>query len=261
MNRIVKLTVITITLAMLAGCTMFNQINGSGNAVETAFDFDSFSAVSVSETCSLTVTQGDNFSILITSDDNLAEYVEVTESENTLSLGLKSGYSYNNIIFEARVTMPDLKGLSANGATRVQTSGFDTSETVNISVDGASEVSMDYVGTGALDANVNGASELILNTQTVSGDIDFDCNGASYLKFTAASGSSNAEINCEGASDIEMKGFTANNTAVTIEGASNAWVNLTGILSGSVKGASVLRYRGTSSINLNIELASSAGSY
>lgn len=261
MNRIFKLTVITITLATLAGCSMFDQINGSGNAVDSRYVFNDFTAVSVSETCDLIVTQGDHFSIIITSDDNVAEYVEVKETEETLYIGLKSGYSYDNIIFEARVTMPDLKGLSVKGASKAQTSGFYTTGTVNVSVEEASEVSMDYERTGAVNASVDGASELIFNTQTVSGSVKFNSNGASYLKFTAPSGNRNANINCDGASHIDMKGFTAGNAVVELGGASNVWVNLTETLSGSIKGASVLRYRGTSSLDLDIELASSASGY
>ncbi|MBF9016352.1 MULTISPECIES: GIN domain-containing protein [unclassified Oceanispirochaeta] len=262
MKKINRLLIIAITVSTLAGCSMFNLITGSGDAVDTNYDFNSFTAVSINETCDLTVVQGDTFSVIITTDDNIADYLEVTESAGTVSIALKSGNSYNNIIFEAYITMPVLNGLSANGASEADASGFSSTETITVSVNGASEVDMAYTSTAAISASVDGASDLIFSTQTITGGVNLDCNGASNLEFSAANGSSNADVNCDGASEIDMRDFTANNVVVEIDGASDAWVNLTGTLSGSVHGASELRYRGTFTMgNLDVEFASSAGSF
>jgi Putative auto-transporter adhesin, head GIN domain len=260
-NQIKKIIVIIITTAALAGCTMFNEVRGSGVAVEKNYYFDDFTAVSINETCDLTITRGDSFSIVITTDDNIADYLEVEESDENLSIGLRSGNSYSNIIFEAVVTMPELNKLSANGVSKADVSGFSSTDTVNISVKGVSEINMDYVSTAGVSASVEGTSYLNFNTDNISGSVNLDCEGASDLVFSAPSGSQNADIYCEGASEIDMKGFTANNVVVEIDGASQAWVNLSGTLSGSVAGASVLRYRGGTLGDLERRDASSTSTY
>lgn len=261
MSQIKNIIVLFITTAVLAGCTMFNEVKGSGIPVEKNYYFDDFTAVSINETCDLTLTQGDSFSIVITTDDNIADYLEVEEFDGNLTLGLKSGYSYSNIIFEAVVTMPELNELSAEGVSKAEVSGFSSTETVNISVNGVSEVNMNYVSSAGVNASVDGASYLNFNTNNISGSVKLECEGASDLVFSAVSGSKNAEIYCEGASEINMKGFEANNVAVEIDGASQAWVHLSGTLSGTVAGASVLRYRGGTLGDLDRRDASSASSY
>lgn len=260
-TKIKKLIIILITITALAGCTMFNEVRGSGLPVEKNYYLDDFTAVSISETCDLTITQGDSFSIVITTDDNIADYLEVEESDGDLTIGLRSGISYSNIIFEAVVTMPELNKLSANGVSKADVSGFTSSDTLNISVNGASEVNMDYVSIAGVNASVEGASYLNFNTENINGSANLECEGASELVFSATSGSKNANIFCEGASKIDMKGYTANKVTVEIDGASQAWVNLSGTLSGSVAGASVLRYRGGTLGSLEQKDASSASSY
>lgn len=258
MKQITRLIIISLTIAALAGCSMMNEVRGSGTAVVKSYNYTDFTGISINETCDLTVTQGDTFSVIITTDDNVADYLAVSEADDTLSIGLKSGYSYSNIIFEAVVTMPELNKLSANGASEANVTGFSSSKTLNINADGASEVNMNYESTSAINASLSGASELNLTTQNISGDVDFNCEGASNLKFTATSGSSDADISCEGASKIDIRNFTAKNAVVNISGASNAWVKLTGTLSGSVEGASELRYSGGTLGNLDVEFASNA---
>ncbi|MDC7234412.1 MAG: DUF2807 domain-containing protein [Spirochaetales bacterium] len=256
MKNKIRLVSLLVLAAALSACSLFNQIKGSGVAVETTYDYQDFSSVSINETCKLDVTRGDSFSVILTSDDNITEYLEVTQSDGTLSIGLESGHSYSNIIFEASVIMPDLAGLSADGASEAAGSGF-SSEAVNISVNGASEITMNYNSTGTVTAAVDGASNLTLNTQIISGNVEFNCNGASTIDFSADSGRTNANLKIDGASAVDMRDFTAADVRVDIDGASDAWVNMNGTLSGSLNGASELYYRGSPTIgDLSIETAS-----
>ncbi len=54
-------------------------------------------------------------------------YIEVSLTGDTLSIGLKWGYSYKDVTLRAEITMPDLYELEFSGGTQGNVKGFTSS--------------------------------------------------------------------------------------------------------------------------------------
>lgn len=213
---------------------------GSGVVVETTFDADGFKSIEAGYTCDLTVTKGDEFSVIVTSDDNLLDYLIVTISDEVLKIDLQPYTTYNNVIFKAAVVMPELESLTVSGASTANMTGFNSAGNFIVNITGASHGELSFLTVDNINATITGASQLTVNADSADGDLD---------------------INCSGASKADFRNFSADNVHTSVSGASSTWVNLSGSLSGSVTGASNLYYGGTPDISVSVDIASDLARY
>jgi hypothetical protein len=116
--------------------------------------------------------------------------------------------------------MPELRGLTASGASRGTIFDFSSSEGLDITVSGASGV------TGDITAGI----------------VDFDISGASTIQLKGSA--NDMDANVSGASHFNLDAFTVNNADVNFSGASSGTVNLNGRLDANLSGASRLWYIG-----------------
>ena len=110
-----------LTANTLIGCidTDNNRITGSGDIETVKKSFTDFDGIELSHACKATIAQADTYHIEIRIDDNIVEYLDVRKDGDTFSISLEQGRSYQNIIFEADITLPDLKVLRRSGASRL----------------------------------------------------------------------------------------------------------------------------------------------
>lgn len=202
-------------------------IVGSGNVIIEEKDFSDFKIVNVGWAFEVEITQASSYNVNITADDNLFDYIEVSRTDYTLTIGVKSGYNYRpqwpwaRLTLRAEITMPDLHELQLSGATRGTVEGFNSSHEFILDLSGASSLTGDF---------------------TTSGDAQFTVSGASTAELEGAS--NNLTISASGASHLELSDFSVYNADVTLSGASRATVNLDGRLDADLSGASQLFYIG-----------------
>ncbi len=242
MRRLVAVFAVLFLLSLaLPSCGAFGVVRGSGNLVTRDFALADFSRVQVGYTFKADIRQGTAYSVKVTVDDNLENYLRVSKNGDTLVLNLRNGYSYRDSTFRAVVTMPGLRELRLSGATVTTASGFTAREDLNVNISGASTASFTNIQVKALDANVSGAS-------TLSGDMD-----ASSFANVRLSGASTAELNgkaqnltafASGASSLRLGDFAVGDVHFDLSGASNGTVKPSGTISGRVSGASHLSYLG-----------------
>ena len=133
------------------------QVEGSGNPVTQEFDYENFTAVNVGNSCKLEITPGDAYSVSVTIDDNLVEYLVVEEERRSLRISLQPDQRYSNVTFEAKIVMPDLQSVSLEGASQGAVSGFQELESPILVVAGASKLTGDLQATN-LNVTAEGAS-------------------------------------------------------------------------------------------------------
>jgi hypothetical protein len=238
MNKKLIAGLIIAAAGLLASCA---SIVPTGVIVEKNFDNKDFSAVNVSAAFEFTITQGADYSVLVQTDQALAENVEVTQSGATLNVGLKpftiiGGWTSPKVI----ITMPTLTSLGASGASGGKVSGFTAAAAgLAIELSGASSLDLDGGALDSLTASVSGASDLQIKN----------------LAATAAS------LSISGASKVtgEAGTVTLGTLALQLSGASQASLDVSGKITGSVTGASSLRYGLTpDTAGLQVSEASSA---
>jgi hypothetical protein len=193
---------------------------GSGDLETETYAFADFNKVEISSAFEFEIEQSSSYSIEITVDDNIMEYVRVSQDGQTLKIGLKPATWIGPATLKASVTMPELSGLDISGASRGTVSNFSSTEDLDIMVSGASRVTGDIV----------------------AGNVDFDISGASTVQLEGSANDIIADVS--GASSLQLDDFTATNADVDLSGASSGTVNLDGRLDADLSGASRLWYIG-----------------
>lgn len=235
---------------------MDGRVRGSGQLDTRAMTVTAFTRVKVGWAFTVTVEQADAYSVDVTADDNLYDYIVVEQSRDTVTIGLEPGYSYNHATMTLRavVTLPHLEALVLSGAASGTLRGFHASERLVLDVSGASSLALTDMSTGPIEIDVSGASTLT-DSVTASGTARYIVSGASTLDL---SGSAQDEVlDVSGASTLTLGAYPLLNADVTLSGASHATINLTGRLNADVSGASHLTYHGNPTLG---DIVTSGGS-
>jgi len=193
---------------------------GSGNLETEEYAFTDFTEVEISSAFEFEIKQSSSYSINITADDNVIDYVQVSQDGQTLKIGLGTVTWFGPVTLRASVTMPQLSGLTVSGASRGDIYDFSSTEDLDITVSGASKVTGDIT----------------------AGNVEFDISGASTIQLEGSANDMVASVS--GAGRFNLDDFTVNNADVNFSGASSGTVNLNGRLDANLSGASRLWYIG-----------------
>ena len=209
---------VVCTLLILRGWP--GVLIGSGNLETEEYAFANFTRVEIGSAFEFEIKQSSSFSINVTADDNVIDYVQVSTIGQTLKIRLKTVPGLRLVTLRASVTMPQLHSLAASGASHGTVSDFSSTEDLDIRVSGASRV------TGDITAS----------------NVDFDISGASTIQLEGSANDILASVS--GASHLNLDDFTVDNADVNFSGASSGTVNLNGKLDADLSGASKLWYIG-----------------
>jgi hypothetical protein len=193
---------------------------GSGNLETEEYPFTDFTEVEIGSAFDFEIDQASSYSVSITADDNIIDHVQVSQVGQTLKIGFGLLRPIGGVTLRASVTMPQLSGLTASGATRGTVSGFSSTEDLNVAVSGASRVTGDIT----------------------AGNVQFGISGASTIQLEGSA--DNMDATASGASHLNLDDFVVNNADVNLSGASSGTVNLDGRLDANLSGASNLWYIG-----------------
>ena len=191
---IASVVALAITLVLFGFWSPFGQVVGSGTLDTEMKDFTDFTVVEVGWGFKTEIYQSDSYSINLTADNNIFDYIEVSHSGDTLTIGLKWGYSYQNVTLRAEITMPDIYRLELSGGVMGNISGFTSSHDFFVELSGGS--------------HLNGFS-CVANELTVSGSGGCHLDFSDFIVHNATvnlSGGSHATINLNGRLDGNLSG-------------------------------------------------------
>lgn len=216
----VVVLIILVALAFLSGGLPFGSVIGSGNLQTREESFTGFSSVSVGSGFRVQVTRQNTYRIVVTADDNVLRYVQVTKMGNTLSIGLQPGMSFQTTALKAEISMPDLQELQLSGGTNgtarefILTHDFTTvlsggsvlrmqGEAQNLvsSCSGGSRLDMSDFAVNNAQINFSGGSQ---GTVDVTGTLNADLSGGSKLFYLG--NPTLGTINTSGGSTISPSG-------------------------------------------------------
>lgn len=215
------------------------EVTGSPNMATWEYELSDFTSINVSSAFTVDISQSDSYRVSITANENLLDYLDVRQVGKTLYLGLKRA-SYTNIRYESTITLPELLRLGLSSASKGSVSGFSSSSALEFNVSGASSLTIAAVTAGGTECNISGASRV--NGAMETGDCDFDLSGASTIELDGSG--SDTGIYASGASKVELADFPINNAEVSLSGASEAILNLSGRLDANLLGYSHIKYLG-----------------
>jgi len=211
--RTLRLLTVGVALAFVWACDgghhhhhrdFYSTATGSGHLATESRPVQGFTSVAVSAAGHLIIEQTGVESLEITAEDNVLPLVQSEVRSGRLVLGFEPGASVTatrEVLF--RLTVRDLTGVEASGASRVEVRGVDTPELV-ILVSGAS----DFSATGRAESvqlGISGASRCEAPDLRSRGLIA-DVSGASYALVQV---SDSLVANASGASVLEYLGDPA----------------------------------------------------
>lgn len=217
-------SIVTVVIAaiLLGTWFPFGQVVGSENLVTHEEDLDDFIIVEVGGGFEVEIQRTDSYSVYITTDDNVLDFVEVSKASNKLTISLRWGVNYQNVTLRANITMPDLHELSFSGGTQGSIEGFSSSHEFKLELSGGCALQGDYTTTETCIYSVSGGSQVT------------SLNGAAK----------ELQISASGGSSLNLLDFSVHNATINLSGGSKAKVHLDGQLDADVSGGSNIRYTG-----------------
>jgi hypothetical protein len=174
-----RISVLLVIATLLAGCGGLVSLSGSGNVVTQEEAITGFDKLDVNQGFQVEVSQGDTFRVVIRTDEDLMDDLQVVKEGSTLKIGLKPGGSYNleNVTLETDVTMPELTGAVLAGGSHL--GGDVEAGDVTFNLSGGSHVTLSGTAGGLIVA-ANGGSHAKLAGLAVV-DASVEANGGSHV--------------------------------------------------------------------------------
>jgi len=249
------LSVLLLATLLISGCqTILVSKNGETETGETEtrqYDFSEFTRVDISSAFSYEIRQSDTYNISITANNNLFDDIKITQEGQTLIIGMEFPEVPWAIFkvapsLKAVITMPQLDGLDSSGATHGTISEFISTDTLDITVSGASSIELVKIAAGDIIFDVSGASKVTGDIETKN--IALEVSGASAVQLKGSAGSIAADVS--GASHLKLADLKVGNANVILSGASNGTINLDGSLDAKLSGSSRLEYIGEPALGI-----------
>ena len=212
-------------LLFFIGCTnaQWNKtIKGSGKVTTETRSVDAYDALSVHGSMNILLVEGSEESIKLTAEDNILEYIEVTNTNGKLRIKTKDHFnlkpSWKKGI-QVEVPVEEVTKISLNGSGEVTGNLTLKAEKLKFSVNGSGDMKVAADAT-AIKAAISG-----------SGDIDISGKAAEFDAVVTGSGDVNASqlnatqatANITGSGDIKI--HAKNLLTVKIVGSGDVMVN------------------------------------
>ena len=173
MKRVLLLIVL---ISLVSGCHRIHSgIAGSGKLQKQKRDVGSFNSISTEGAFDLEIVCQKPQSLEIEGDDNVLPLVSTEVSNNVLHIKSLRGYSVSKPI-KLSISVPDLEGISASGAGKIEVSGIknekfviDASGAPAIKAAGETKVlNVDTSGAGKIDTHKLRAARVVVESKGVS---------------------------------------------------------------------------------------------
>lgn len=209
---------------ILGSCRHFlgKRIRGNGEIRTEERSVNNFKNVDVSGAAKVYVSQGSPATVKIEGDDNLLQYIEVTQEGDRIMVRERPGF---HLVptgdLHVYVTAPVFSRIAASGACDIiGQSKISNPEDLSLHVSGAGDIHME-VDAPALTAKVSGSGSIDLKGETK--DVDLELSGAGHA---------------------HCYNLLSENTKVDISGAGSAEVYASVKLDAEVSGAGNVVYKG-----------------
>ena len=198
------------------------RIRGNGNVVSQTRDLGDFTSVRVSGSIDIYASQDSTASVKVETDENLQQYVEVSNDGGTLRIHTKKGFNTRPTKgIKVYVSSATYKSFDASGSCDLYSQDQITStDALDFHASGRCKITMD-VNAPKVTVRVSGACDVILKGETK----DFSVDGS-------------------GSTDIRCFDLKAENVTVDLSGSGDAEVYASSTLKGSASGSADIKYKG-----------------
>jgi hypothetical protein len=233
--KTIKLTLAGIMLLTLAITSVKAQTRGNGNVTTQERQVSDFNAINVGCAIHLYVSQGDQQSVKVKTDENIQNKI-ITKVNNGM-LHLSCDNIKDATKMDIYVTAVNLSKIDASGASKVTGETLLKSEDFGLYISGAAKANLD-IETGTFNNETSGAASTTLNLKANTANTEI--SGAGNMKLKGTAEKHITEVS--GAGNLKALEFVTNNTDADISGAGNASVMARHQIKADLSGAGNLSY-------------------
>ena len=195
MNIMSKALVVTGGVVVLIGVLILSGVIliDSGKIQTQQKNLSDFTIINIQSGFQAQINEGDSYSVSITADSNVINRIDVSQTGNTLTIGLQLASIFNIGTLKAQITMPDLQKIHLSGGANANVAGFVMAHDLSVSESGGSTLKIEGQANG-LSASCSGGSGLQLS--------DFKVDTATIIM----SGGSTGNVNVDGRLDTDLSG-------------------------------------------------------
>jgi len=233
MKKAVKIVLIIAVISVLAifaaSCKWtIGLVRGSGDIETEERDVSGFDEVYLSGVGNLIITQGDEESLTIETDDNIIPLIKTDVFGNRLNISFRRGYNFMPTVkIKYYLTVIDLDKISLSGAGDIDCEGFSTDK-----------LEFEISGAGDIDFNIN--AESVETTSAGAGDINL------------AGKVDSQEIDISGVGKYDAEELESRECSISLSGAGSVTVNTSEELDISISGVGNVYYAGDPHITQDI---------
>jgi len=220
----------TITITF-SSCNELIVVNGTEKMEEKEFELSNFEHIAINNLMEATIVQSDEFKIVVNTNENVIEYLELNVEDNTLNLKMKSGIFYKGVICKATVYMPKLNKIELSGIAKINIEKFRTEE-----------ISLDLYGNTRFKGDIDVKKLLVQSSGSVrhsTGNIKLELKGSAAY----------ANVQMSGESVLTGKDLTVKVLELDSKGPSKITLGVTDSIKGELEGASKVIYYGNPAVD------------
>jgi len=234
------LAIAAFAAGTLVGCTIngggpwVNRAELTGETTTQTRSVDGFTGIALSGNAHLTVTQGDAFSVAVTTDSGLQKHIDTTVRGQKLEIDQNYSIAGRSPDVTVTVTMPLLSYLDLSGSSST-TIGQMHGDSLHVSSSGSSDIRID-AQVQELAVEVAGSGDLVLAGTAGTADITVSGSGTvSGSTLTAAT----AHVSVSGSGDVTLRVNTDLGAKVSGSGSINYYGDP--VVSSDVSGSGSVR--------------------
>ena len=202
-KRVVALLSIVAFLLSACGLGTAKTIRGSGELITESRDVSDFERVSLTCSGDVIITQGEEESLTVETDDNIIEYVITEVKSGTLELSIKKGINISPTRFRFTLSVNDLDELSISGSGDITADSLIT-DSLAVKVSGSGDVRVDSLAAERIDVQSFGSGDVGIDSLTAeSVDVQIFGSGGAGIDALAAD---SVDLEIFGSGDVELSG-------------------------------------------------------
>ena len=202
----------------------------SGETVKEIRNVGQFSAISLTISADVFLTQGSVQKIEIEGDKNSLTEIETTVNGETLKICTRDMFHGNIGKVSVYITVPGINALSVSGSGDIAAGSAIATDELDLNVSGSGSIRFSELSAREVSATITG-----------SGNIDV----------SAGKAQSELDVEITGSGSISAEGFSVPEADVTITGSGSARVWVEKELETNITGSGNVAYKGNPLVNAN----------
>ncbi|MEZ4868029.1 MAG: head GIN domain-containing protein [Caldilineaceae bacterium] len=175
-SRYSMIAILLLTVGLLSGCSF---VRGSGHVISEMRNVSNFDRIDLSGSGDVIITQGEEESLTVETDDNLMPHIVTTVSGGTLHLGQRN--EPFNILdptqLTFRVQVKDLTGVDISGSGSVS-AGAITTDRLALDISGSGTIKLEQLTADQVTATISGSGSAQMAGTAPQSTIEISGSGA-----------------------------------------------------------------------------------